>query len=223
MLIDLFLIVPYKHHHVEGIRNVAYYSAHAEGNSTKALGDGAHAEGHNTEANGNYSHAEGTSTKAHGLYSHAEGQESETNGIASHSEGKQNFANGHYSHAEGCDNTATASAYSAHIEGLSNRAEGPASHVGGGYSKSSEDATYGFAHGQGAFSNALGQAALGNYNVGKTNTLLEVGNATNDSNRSNAFEVYKDGHAEVQTANTSNDKAVITLEALKKFLVVSTA
>ena len=77
-------------------------------------------------------------------------------------------------------------------------AEGPASHVGGGLSKSSANATYGFAHGKGAFSNALGQAALGNYNIGRTNTLLEVGNGTSEENRSNAFEVYKDGHAEVK-------------------------
>lgn len=205
--------------HAEGTGNIAYYCAHVEGKECKALGmcshaenrstlakgdyshvEGnlsksngiaTHAEGYNTEANADYSHTEGKLTKTRGLYSHAEGQESETEGIAAHSEGKLNFANGNCSHAEGSENTVNA--YNAHAEGWNNTANGPASHVGGGLSKSSENATYGFAHGKGAFSNALGQAAFGNYNIGRTNTVLEVGNGTSEENRSNAFEVYKDG------------------------------
>ena len=40
-------------------------------------------------------------------------------------------------------------------------------------------------------------------------TLFNVGNANNDSNRSNAFEVYADGHAEIQTVGNT-DNSVVT-------------
>jgi hypothetical protein len=44
-------------------RNGASY-AHAEGNSTQALGEASHAEGKDTKATGNYSHAGGLGTIA---------------------------------------------------------------------------------------------------------------------------------------------------------------
>lgn len=50
--------------------------------------------------------------------------------------------------------------------------------------------------------------AIGKYNVGKTNSLFEVGNgyAVFDAGRKNAFEVLQDGRAKVQSAPTeSND------------------
>lgn len=48
-------------------------AAHAEGNSTKALGASSHAEGYSTTAEGAYSHAEGSNTSAKGGAAHAEG------------------------------------------------------------------------------------------------------------------------------------------------------
>lgn len=123
--------------------------AHAEGNSTKAIGAYSHAEGNNTTASGQYSHAEGNSTKAFGVYSHAEG-----NGTT---------ARGSYSHAQNYATTA----------GQEN------------------------------------QTAMGKYNNNKTNTLLEVGNGTSYTACSNAFEVYSDGHAEVQTQGTTDNSVVI--------------
>ena len=41
------------------------------------------------------------------------------------------------------------------------------------------------------------QTVVGKYNNNKSNTLFEVGNGTSNSSRSNAFEVYADGHATV--------------------------
>jgi hypothetical protein len=49
------------------------------------------------------------------------------------------------------------------------------------------------------------QTAMGKYNSNKTNTLLEVGNGTGDEARSNAFEVYDDGHAEVKTMGSTDN------------------
>ena len=56
--------------------------------------------------------------------------------------------------------------------------------------------------------------AIGKYNVGKTNTLFEVGNgyAVFDAGRKNAFEVLEDGRAKVQTAPQDNDDVVRKLE-----------
>ena len=56
------------------------------------------------------------------------------------------------------------------------------------------------------------QAVFGKYNDNSNwepnRPLLMVGNGESDSERKNAFEVYLDGHAEVQTAGTT-DKSVV--------------
>ena len=56
--------------------------------------------------------------------------------------------------------------------------------------------------------------AIGKFNVGRTNTLFEVGNgyAVFDAGRNNAFEVLEDGRAKVQTAPEDNDDVVRKLE-----------
>lgn len=56
--------------------------------------------------------------------------------------------------------------------------------------------------------------AIGKYNVGKTNTLFEVGNgyAVFDAGRKNAFEVLDDGRAKVQSAPIEDDDVVRKLE-----------
>lgn len=48
------------------------------------------------------------------------------------------------------------------------------------------------------------QALTGAYNE-LSKALFIVGNGTSDTNRSNAFEVYSDGHAEVQTQGTTDN------------------
>ena len=79
--------------------------SHAEGAFTTASGgSGAHAEGNSTKAIGDSSHAEGFATTAIGQNSHAEGSETTANGFGSHAEGYQTTADGPNSHAEGTDN-----------------------------------------------------------------------------------------------------------------------
>lgn len=79
--------------------------SHAEGSFTTARGNsGAHAEGNSTDAIGQSSHAEGYACSAIGSNSHAEGAETTANGTNSHAEGYQTNSIGLNSHAEGIDN-----------------------------------------------------------------------------------------------------------------------
>lgn len=93
---------------------------------------------------------------------------------------------GNLSHAEGdrCYTIGTAS----HAEGRQTRASGSYSHAGGSYTIASQSS----------------QTVIGKYNNNKSNTLFEVGNGTADDSRSNAFEVYSDGRAELGADPTTN-------------------
>lgn len=53
------------------------------------------------------------------------------------------------------------------------------------------------------------QTAIGMYNLTNFRTILAVGNGTSNNARSNAFEVYRDGHAEVQKMGTTDNSVAI--------------
>ena len=103
-----------------------------------------------------------------------------------------------YSHAEG--RFTIASDRYAHSEGYHTKASGSYSH----------------AQNLHTIANYVSQTAMGKYNSNKTNTLLEVGNGTSEQDRSNAFEVYNDGHAEVQTQGNTDNSVVIKSEINNK-------
>lgn len=105
--------------------------SHAEGDSTTASEWGSHAEGYKTTASGQFSHAEGQETLASGNCSHVEGQGTLASSNCSHAEGYKTTAGGVYSHAEGSNTNA--SAFASHAEGQSTTASGSASHVQGKY------------------------------------------------------------------------------------------
>jgi hypothetical protein len=115
--------------------------SHAEGEATKALGEGAHAEGFATTAWGYYSHAEGQDTEA--FYgAHSEGYGTKARGYYSHAEGESTTAFGDASHAEGYQSTTGfldgsgnwhGNMY-AHAEGYETKAVGTASHAEGKWS-----------------------------------------------------------------------------------------
>jgi hypothetical protein len=108
------------------------------------------------------------------------GQRANTNiGAYTTIEGSENTASGSHSHAEGYFNKCIG-LYS-HTEGISTEASGDCSHTEGRYTKA----------------NYSDQHVTGHYNSNKSNTLLEIGNGTADNARSNAFEVYQDGHINV--------------------------
>lgn len=89
--------------------------AFAEGQGTKASGDGSHAEGYNTTASNSKSHAEGYNAKASGEISHAEGSYTTASGVISHAEGWGTVASGEYQHVQGKNNISDT--ISAHIIG----------------------------------------------------------------------------------------------------------
>lgn len=181
-----------KYSHAEGNETfAAANNSHVEGLLTSALSEGGHAEGTETVTFGVYSHAEGKSSKSSGDYSHAEGIDSETIGSGSHAEGSGTYAEGLGAHSEGIETKAIGDG--SHAEGYKTIANGLYSHASGaetvaGYSV---------------------QTVVGRHNNNKSDTLFEVGNGSDQNNRSNAFEVYSDGHAEVQTIGNT-DNSIVT-------------
>lgn len=84
----------------------AYWTAHAEGCKTAAIGADSHAEGYGTIARGTESHTEGSRTKAYSNYTHAEGYGTIAKSQGAHAEGYGTTASGEFSHAEGHSTTA---------------------------------------------------------------------------------------------------------------------
>jgi len=116
-------------------------------------------------------------------------------GAHSFSSGYSTTASGNYSHTEGAITVASGD-YS-HAEGANTIASGTASHASGLNTNAKLEA----------------QTVVGKFNKDATNSLFIVGNGTADSveGRSNAFEVYQDGHAEVGLIGSTN-KSVVTKE-----------
>lgn len=135
-------------------------------------------------------HAEGNETTATGVGSHAEGFSSKAAGDYSHAEGASNTASGNSSHAEG--DISIASGEDSHAEGYQTTASGSHSHA------QNYRTTAGYDN----------QTTMGMYNINKSTTLLEVGNGSTEAN-SNAFEIYRDGHAEVQIMGTTDNSVAI--------------
>lgn len=207
------------HSHAEGRQTKALHkSAHAEGRRTTASGNSSHAEGLGTTASGHRSHAEGSDTQAIGNHSHAEGYETIASAEGSHSEGygaKVNHtataghAEGKYtkvygigSHAEGLETVAgndsnTTLGNATHAEGYKTVANQNYAHAEGSNTKASGVASH--AGGIGTKATAEAQTAIGKYNAVNNNALAVVGNGTSDNDRSNAFEVLKDGRVTIQS------------------------
>lgn len=82
------------------------------------------------------------------------------------------------------------------------------------------------AYGTGLGTALANQAVFGKYNATSSTALFQVGNGTSTSSRKTAFNVFTDGHAEVQTQGTTNNSVVIksTVDAKQdKFATVTTA
>lgn len=109
-------------------------------------------------------------------------------------------------HAEGDSTTANGNA--AHSEGKNTTASGVASHAEGNTTNAYAD----YSHSSGNHTRAdfVGQTAVGRYNAKpNADSVFTVGNGTADNNRKNAFNVFADGHAEIQTMGES-DNSVAT-------------
>lgn len=205
--------------HAEGQQTVASSNgAHAEGNLTYAIGSCSHSEGHQTLATGYHAHAEGYNTWAGANYAHAQGQGTVASGISAHAEGSITQASADYSHAQG--QKTTASGKHSHAEGYTTIASGGQSHAGG--DSTIAQGAGSFAHGYktqaiGNQSSAFGvntiagygqQFVVGKHNNNKADNLFEVGNGSSSSNKSNAFEVKKDGTVYSQAGKLATEQYV---------------
>jgi len=168
------------------------------GINTIASGDISHAEGYHTTASGPYSFAEGANTIASGDNSHAEGANTIASGDNSHAEGGYSTASESNSHAEGYHTTASGN--NSHAEGGYSTASGYNSHAEGYYTTTSVDNSH----------------VEGMFNVGTaTDTIHETGIGTSDSDRKNAFEIYKDGRLvapELSTTLINTNRSLVTKE-----------
>lgn len=147
--------------------------------------------GGKSSAQGKRSHAEGTTTIAKGNYSHAEGDNSVALGNDTHAEGYATTAIAVASHTEGSQTATGPNAEGGHAEGIFAYALGRASHAEGAETVAEHD--YSHAGGYGTKTGANYQTAIGVYNEGRDDTLFEIGNGEGKDDRSNAFEVRKDG------------------------------
>ena len=126
------------------------------------------------KSTGKGTHVEGCMNEALGNYAHVEGAGNKA-GYVAHAEGSANEAAGEYSHAEGHETQALGDF--AHSQNLSTKALGNASTAGGYGTVAREEC----------------QAVFGKFNKDDPDAVFIVGNGKNDGNRSNAFEVLKDG------------------------------
>jgi hypothetical protein len=181
----------------------------AVGVNTKARGDASHAEGNETRADGAYSHAEGSGSVASGTYSHAEGSSTEADGAYSHAEGNFTEADGAYSHAEG--GSTEANGNGSHAEGVVTEANGSASHAEGRSTIASGFASH--AEGQNVYARAFAEHSGGAFGtdytpvngVGShpTDRIVNYGNGGDNSNRDDAFTIYRNGAVRFYRTTTS--------------------
>lgn len=217
--------------HAEGINNTITINAeasHIEGNSNSTASKYSHTEGYNNTNNGQNAHVEGYNNTTKSQSSHIEGESNTIeNSTWAHVEGCNNSVSNGASaaHVEGSNNEARG--VSSHAEGASTKAWGKQSHSGGYNTEAIGD--YSFVHG--ISSKAMGEASvafgrnnsaypdqfvIGKYAKTYSNPndieipyeYFAVGNG-DSSARKNAFTVYRDGHAEVQTMGTTDNSVVI--------------
>ena len=174
--------------HAEGRNAYAWGSgSHAEGLNTNVFGNFAHAEGQNNNANGFASHAEGISTQTGNSGSHAEGIKTTSNGLGSHAEGSGSVVSADYGHAEG--RGTTVKGIYGHSEGYLTISDGEGNHVEGFATTTYPDAFYSHTEGQGARvtgSSYSHAEGVSTWVIGATGAHAEGNNSTARGNSSHA-------------------------------------
>lgn len=194
-------------------------NAHAIGTGSIALGSNAWSSGANSFTIGNHTNASGTCSFSGGIdsisagnYSLTFGQQDTAPADFAVSVGYNCRADGKYSIALQKDNLAADTAEAGTVIGIGNAVSGRGAFAGGIYMNSAKgkaslafgqqcaaNGDYSVALGFGALAYTDGQVAVGIGNKYSDTAQFIVGNGTLE-NRSNAFEVLKDGRAKVQTA-----------------------
>jgi hypothetical protein len=149
----------------------------------------------NTVSNTSYnSHTEGGGNYNQGSYSHVEGVGHNVISNNSHTEGANNSNNANNSHIEGVSNTNTPLSNSSHTEGANNYNDGTYSHV----------------EGQGNYSRSQSEHSGGMWGTDytaaddDTDRLVNYGNGSDSSNRSDAFTVFKNGAVRIFRATLAS-------------------
>lgn len=166
------------------------------------------------------SFATGQNNIASGYAASASGIETVSSGTGSHSEGVETISSGYSSHAEGVSTKATAN--SAHAQGSFTEANAPSSHAGG--ETCIANGNYSFSSGIRNTASTYAETHLGHWGttvIGSTTTivatdrLFNLGNGTDNGNRSNALTILKNGLATLPSVTN----ALITAEATGKAIV----
>jgi hypothetical protein len=199
--------------YTESSLGVAYGDhSHVEGYNGLAMGTATHAEGSYGFVDGDCSHVEGYYNVVVGSASHVEGSHNKLSGNYSHAEGQDNVIKSDWSHVTGQGNTLENNANWSVVSGQDNSTSGSHSVVSGKGSSASANNTFvhgvssnaghynAFVTGYKTQSGRMSQLIAGEFNVGKTDTLFEIGNGTETIPRQNAFEVLEDGRAKVYKA-----------------------
>ncbi|GAA0872442.1 hypothetical protein GCM10009117_15890 [Gangjinia marincola] len=210
--------------------------SHAEGSTNLygALGNYSFAVGSQNKASGLSSIALGRLNTASGSYSNAQGTENSASGFASFAAGLGNTASNTYNIALGNNNTAegtstfaignsnTSSGSNSFTIGRTNNADGTFSFSIGNDNTASGDRS--FTIGSYNTASSFAQMNLGRFSTlssgnptswVSTDRLFALGNGLNESNRSDALVVLKNGTITAPSfdvAEISDDKALITKE-----------
>ena len=199
--------------HAEGSHTTASgYQSHAEGDTTVASGNCSHAEGYHSQATNYYSVASGYYCTASGYYSRALGYYSEAQRYGAIADGYNCIASGDYSHALGyyCKTTSPyESAFGKYNQSYT---------TGGEYQWYSDTSTY-------EVNDVVKHSAdpvdynvykcitaittpeawdpthwtvIGRYYPSEESLIFSVGNGADNSSRSNAIEVFKNGSVKIK-------------------------
>lgn len=144
-----------------------------------------------SSAQGKRAFACGTSTVAIGKYSFACGDNAVTLGNESFATGYNTVTLGKSTFAAGLETQAIGEGSVA--TGSYNTSNGALSFTGGQDCVTGATALRSFAYGKGLKTTSNDQFVIGKFNDNKSNTIFEVGNGSNNDNRSTAFAVCTDG------------------------------
>lgn len=202
--------------------------AFVSGWNNKVTGNGGFATGRNNTVTGAHSSVVGQANQVNGNYSHVGGYGNIVKGPHCGVYGKGNNISAEYAFAAGRENI---------ITGLYGQAFGRYNTITGQYATAFGDtctaqgnisAAFGhntkalglrsFTAGYYTVANKQHQAVFGEYNDNKDLTLFEIGNGTKESNRSNVFEVYKDGRIATGTNTQVGNKAfkILSIEPINE-------
>ena len=206
--------------HAEGNETTAEGEcSHAEGCDTHAIGASSHAQGYSTFAEGNCSHAEGCSTQALGNYSHAEGYGTFVDANAAHT-------SGYYTQA-GYDNQFVCGQCNENKENtlfeVGNGNKEPYYEDAGYYQDRTITYVGGWVYCDGypmyvynAQNDIYSQVDEQGFDEGRFQEDYDTFYIKIPAENKNAFEVYRDGHAEVQRMGTTDNSVVVRKSVIPK-------